>query len=52
MKERVPLKVRIEYAYIPAREMELRIKKVNRIIAEALERQRDAATNNPPKDKG
>lgn len=52
MKERVPLKIRIEYAYIPARQMELRMAEVYRILAGALRRQRNAATNNPPKNKG
>lgn len=46
------MKVRIEYAYIPQKQMELRMAEVYRIIAGALKRQRDAATNNPPKDKG
>lgn len=46
------MKVRVEKKYIPAKQKELRMAEVARIIAGALKRQQDKATNNPPKDKG
>lgn len=41
MKDRQPLNVRIEHAYIPQRHMDLRMAEVARIIAGALRRQQE-----------